>query len=245
MVWYAIPNRPLELVTVARLASSKSIDIVLRALSLLNSRNIACRYTVAGKGPEREYLEKVVAELGIGSRVEFVGSISDEEKWALLRKSDVFVMVSRVRLNEQHEGFGIGFLEAAVSGIPSVGSRAGGIPEAIVEGETGMLVSQESPEELADALAFLAANPEIRRRMGQAGATRAAKYFSPRVIATQFQNEVGKWLGCDSGEIGMNIVTISSRSLTADKSLHAEENYSGKRETESYGYTTGAKYHLS
>lgn len=212
------PKRPLEVVTVARLVSCKAIDIVLRALRILDSREIAYRYTIAGTGPERDYLEKIVVELGIGSKVEFVGYISDGEKRSLLRRSDVFVMVSRVRENEQHEGFGIGFMEAAACGIPSVGSRAGGIPEAVVEGETGVLVCPESEEELADALAFFASNPQIRQRMGMAAAERAARFFSPTVIATQFQNEVGNWLWGKSAEINKMVTGpqahLASKSLT-------------------------------
>lgn len=195
------PKRPLEVVTVARLVWSKGIDIVLRALSILDSRKIAYRYTIAGIGPERDYLQKMIVNLGIGSRVEFVGYVSDEDKRSLLRKSDVFVMMSRVVENEQHEGFGIAFMEAAACGIPSVGARAGGIPEAIVEGETGLLVSPESPEDLADTLEFLATHHEFRQGMGKAAAARAASCFSPAIIATQFQNEVRNCLRRESAEI--------------------------------------------
>ena len=216
------PKRPLEVVTIARLVSGKAIDIVLRALRILDSRKIAYRYTIAGKGPQRDYLEKIVFELGIGSKVEFVGYITDGEKRSLLRRSDVFVMVSRVKENEQHEGFGIGFMEAAACGIPSVGSRAGGIPEAIVEGETGVLVSPESAEELADALTFLAANPQIRQQMGQAAAARAARSFSPTVIATQFQNEVVKWVCGESAET--NKVMTRTKANFASKSLNATKS---------------------
>jgi glycosyltransferase involved in cell wall biosynthesis len=214
-------TRPLELVTIARLVRPKGIDIVLRALRILDSRGIAYRYTIAGTGPERECLERVANELGISNRVEFAGYISDEEKLLLLRRSDVFVMVSRVSANSQHEGFGIAYLEAAACGIPAIGSRAGGIPEAVIDGETGMLVPQESPEKLANALAFLSMNPEVRVRMGRAAAIRAARCVSPMVIATRFQDEVAL-------QLSEKPVAMAGAARSADASFAEERRLQQK-----------------
>jgi phosphatidyl-myo-inositol dimannoside synthase len=181
-----------NLITIARLVKPKGIDIVLRALALLDERQIPYQYTIGGEGPEREYLEQLAGDLGIKDRVQFLGYVPDETKWSLLRRTDVFVMTSRVNHAEQHEGFGIVFLEAAAFGIPAIGTRAGGIPEAVVHGQTGLLVPQESPDSLADALTFLYENPELRKAMGEAGIRRARSHFSPTVIATYFQSQVSE-----------------------------------------------------
>jgi phosphatidylinositol alpha-1,6-mannosyltransferase len=101
-------------------------------------------------------------------------------------------MPSRVNPALSHEGFGMAFIEAAVFGIPGVGTRAGGIPDAIVHEETGLLVAQESPEELAQALIFLHHNPGKRKQMGKTAMNRATSQFSPTVIAFHFQKEVYK-----------------------------------------------------
>jgi glycosyltransferase involved in cell wall biosynthesis len=181
-----------NLTTISRLVSSKGIDIVLRALKVLDQRGVPYRYIVAGDGPERKYLEGLAAELELGNEVRFLGYIADDEKWAILRRSDVFVMPSRVNVRDSHEGFGLAFIEAAAVGVPAVGSMAGGIPEAVLHGETGLLVMPESPECLAEALIWLYQNPEVRKEMGRTGMTRAISQFSPSAIATHFQREISK-----------------------------------------------------
>ena len=90
------------------------------------------------------------------------------------------------------EGFGIAFVEAAAFGVPAVGSRSGGIPDAVVDGETGILVPEESPLDLADALTFLYRKPDIRKEMGRAARERARRDFSPRAIAARFREEIPK-----------------------------------------------------
>lgn len=126
--------------------------------------------------------------MGLRDKIHFQGGVQGESKWRLLRQGNVFVMPSRCEPTiPWQEGFGIAFVEAAAFGVPAVGSRSGGIPDAVVDGETGILVPEESPGDLADALIFLYQNPEARRRMGAAARERARSQFSPEVIAAQFR----------------------------------------------------------
>jgi len=189
---------PFTLITVCRVVREKGIDIVLRALSLLKMRGIPCRYVIAGDGIDRDFFQNLAEELKIQDQIHFTGYVSESQKWCLLRSADVFVMASRVTASKSHEGFGIAFIEANACGIPAVGTRAGGIPDAIMDGETGLLVEPESPDKLAEALEFLYRHPEQRRQMGEAGMRRAGTQFSPAAIALQFQQEVTKRL--DSSE---------------------------------------------
>lgn len=179
----------LQLLTLCRLVKGKAIDIVLRALKLLTERGIPFHYVIGGDGSERMFLEALVDELGLRSVVRFAGYLTGDEKWSALEASDVFVMPSRQQPTWV-ESFGIAFIEAAAFGLPTVGSNSGGISDAVVDGETGILVPEESPEHLADALAFLYANPQRRMEMGKAGMERAQKRFSPAAIASQFQEEI-------------------------------------------------------
>jgi glycosyltransferase involved in cell wall biosynthesis len=188
--YLATEDKEYKLITIARLVKSKGIDTVLQALRILDERAIPYRYIIGGDGPERKYLEGLAEELGMKNKVHFLGYIKDEEKWSLLRNSDLFVMSSRVSHNDHHEGFGLVFLEAAAFGVPAVGSQSGGIPEAVLHGETGLLVPQESPKSLAEALVFLYDNPDTRRAMGKAGMKRALSQFSPTAIADHFQKEI-------------------------------------------------------
>src|SRR5207245_1650488 len=98
----------------------------------------AC-YAVAGIGSRRDALERLVAELGLGDAVRLLGFVSDDELPALYNAADLFVLASR-RYDLLVEGFGISIVEASASGLPVIGSRSGGIPEAIRDGETGFLV---------------------------------------------------------------------------------------------------------
>lgn len=180
----------LKLVTVCRVVKAKGIDIVIRALAILKVKGIPFRYDIAGDGEYRQSLEELVRDLGLTDSVHFLGSVSDAGKWRLLKDSDVFVMPSRVDPKVQHEGFGIAFIEAAAFGVPGVGSNAGGIPDAIVDGVTGMLVPQESHEKLADALRFLYLNPERLRDMGRTARERARSQFSPTAVAAHFESRV-------------------------------------------------------
>jgi glycosyltransferase involved in cell wall biosynthesis len=180
----------LNIATICRIVRAKGIDIVIRALKVLTERGISCRYVIAGDGSERAILETLTDELGLRRNVQFVGQITESEKWNLLRNTDVFVMSSRVNPQIQHEGFGIAFIEAAAFGVPGVGSRGGGIPDAIVDGETGVLVAEESHLELADALSALYSDPQKMHTMGLVARERARRHFSPTTVADHFRNEV-------------------------------------------------------
>jgi phosphatidylinositol alpha-1,6-mannosyltransferase len=187
-------GRTYTLTTICRVVKEKGIDIVLRALNILKTQGIPVRYVIGGDGCDREFFQTLAAELKVQDQVQFAGYISESEKWCLLRSADVFVMPSRVTADQQHEGFGIAYIEANACGIPAVGTRAGGVPDAVIDGETGVLVDPESPEKLAEALSFLYHHPERRRQMGEAGMQRARSQFSPATIAHQFQEEVTKRL---------------------------------------------------
>ncbi len=177
----------LALVTVCRLVRDKGIDLVIRALKILAARGIPYRYVIGGEGPERGPLEALADELGLRDKVHFRGWVDAQEKWSLLRSADVLAMTSRADSKVEQEGFGIAFVEAAAFGVPAVGSRSGGIPDAVVDGETGILVPEESPVDLADALTFLYRNPERRKEMGKAARERARRQFAPQVIAARFR----------------------------------------------------------
>jgi len=178
------------LVTICRLVRGKGVDLVLRALKVLDDRKIPYRYLVGGEGPERKSFESLANLLGLGDKVEFRGLVAGQEKWQMLRIADVFVTPSRFDPSGPwREGFGIAFAEAAAFGIPAVASTSGGIPDAVIDGETGILVPEESPVDLADALTLLFKNPDMRKKMGRAARERARRQLSPDAIAKQFQSE--------------------------------------------------------
>jgi len=130
---------------------------------------------VAGVGSRRPHFERLVAALGLGDAVRFLGFVSDEDLPGLYNAADLYVGASR-RFDRLAEGFGIALVEAAACGLAVVGGRSGGVPDAVREGETGILVDPEDPAAVADGITRLLADAELRRRMGAAG-RRAVETF--------------------------------------------------------------------
>jgi phosphatidylinositol alpha-1,6-mannosyltransferase len=109
--------------------------------------------------------------------VTFLGALPDQEVTDLFGAADVFVHPNRVEATD-FEGFGIVFLEAAAAGLPAIGGRSGGVPEAIVDGATGLLVGGEDPQELRQCLERLVDSAELRKRLGSAARERVLRDFS-------------------------------------------------------------------
>jgi len=172
------------LLTVARLVRRKGHATVLRALPAVVARVPDALYVIAGAGPMQAELEELVSELGMGEHVRFLGEVAyDRDVPSLYPAADVFVLTSESDTTHGVEGFGIVFLEAGCCETPVVGSRAGGIPDAIEDGVTGYLVDAGSPDQMADALIRILSDPDLARRMGRAGRERVLRDFTWRRIA--------------------------------------------------------------
>jgi len=171
------------LLSVARLVRRKGIDTTLRAVNLLADRYPGLRYVVVGDGPDRAELEALARALALNDRVEFTGYVDDTRKHELYAASDLFVMPSRPGAAGECEGFGISLLEANAHGLAVVGSRVGGIPDAVANGENGILVEPNDIAALAAALAQLLDDPAARRRMAVAGQTRIREKYNWEMIA--------------------------------------------------------------
>ncbi len=156
------------LLTVSRLVPRKGIDTVIEALPRLRTRFPNLRYLVAGEGPDRPRLETQARRLGVAGCVRFLGRVAEEELPSLYSAADLFVLVSRI--DDQRgdvEGFGMVLLEAQACATPVVTTGSGGMPDAIVPGESGEIVPASDPEALADVLTKLLLDPERLARMGR------------------------------------------------------------------------------
>ena len=165
------------LLSVARLTRHKGIDTALRALSELGSEFPDLRYAVVGTGEEREALEAEARELGVADRVRFLAEVPDRDLPALYNTAEIYLGVSRL-MEQRVEGFGISLAEASACGVPVVAGRSGGIPEAVRDGATGLLVDAERPEAVAAALRRLLADPALGRRLGEAGRKAVEERFN-------------------------------------------------------------------
>lgn len=183
-----------DLLTLARLSPRKGHLTVLEAMHRLQGRIPGLRYVIAGDGPQRNRLEARAGELGLREQVRFTGEVTEAEKAGLLHDCDVLVLPNRdLPLpggGIDTEGFGIVFLEAAACGKPAIGGRAGGVPEVVLDGETGLLVDPDNPGELTEAIYRLWSDPALARKLGEAGRTRAERDFTWERIAARYEREL-------------------------------------------------------
>ncbi len=164
------------LLSVGRLQRRKGHDLVIEAIALLKDEFPGLQYLIAGDGQERARLEELARAHGVQQQVRFLGGVSDDLLPGLYAACDMFLMPTR-RDASDVEGFGIVFLEAAATGKPSIGGRNGGVPEAVADGETGLLVEGTNSGELANAIRTLARSPTLRATMGAAGRRRVVRVF--------------------------------------------------------------------
>lgn len=164
---WGVEDAPLIL-TVARLVPHKGQDMGIRALSMLTRDFPALRYIIVGEGPDELRLRGLAREVGVLDKVGFVGPMRDDELPEAYATSTIYLGASRVDNEINVEGFGISFLEAGASAVPSVAGDSGGVRSAVRDGETGIVVPPTDAEGIADAIRSLLLNPERRKRMGLA-----------------------------------------------------------------------------
>jgi phosphatidylinositol alpha-1,6-mannosyltransferase len=183
---YGLEGGPWIL-TVARLDWHKGFDTVIRALPAVRAAHPGARYAVAGVGASRAHLEGLVAELRLGDAVRFLGFVPEADLPALYSTADVFALVSR-RHDLLVEGFGIAALEASASGLAVLAGREAGLPDAVRDGETGMLVDPYDPAAVAAGLNRLLDDGALRRRLGTAGRCAVEQYFNWDRVTRDFED---------------------------------------------------------
>jgi len=164
---------------VGRLVERKGVDDLIRAFHLLLRELPDVELEVVGDGPEAARLKRLARVLGVEGRVRFLGELSGQSLYERYSECDVFCMPSKT-LEGDVEGFGIVFLEAGLFGKPSVGTWSGGIPEAVVHNQTGLLVREGDVAGLKDALKVLLVDRELARRLGENAQRRVLMEFSWR-----------------------------------------------------------------
>jgi L-malate glycosyltransferase len=168
---------PVTIGTVKSLAPAYGIDVLLRAFaSAAAGRDV--RLLIVGDGPQRDALQQLARQLAIDDLVQWAGAVphADVPQW--LQRLDVYVAASR------EESFGVAVVEAMACGVPVVVSDAGGLPEVVVAGESGLVVPRDDAAALAAALQRLIDDAPLRRRLSQGGHARAqAEYAWPDCVS--------------------------------------------------------------
>src|SRR5262249_31326711 len=162
-------DEPVRIVTVGRLVEKKGIEYVIRALARVASRHPRLRYDVIGDGPLRRPLEQLAREQSLGDILQFHGSVSGEKVRALLDQAHLFVLASVTAQDGDQEGTPVSLLEAQAAGLPVISTRHSGIPEIVLDGESGWLVPEREVEALSGRLTTLIEHPEMWAACGSKG----------------------------------------------------------------------------
>lgn len=167
---YGIGPDETILSTVSYLRPIKSPEIIVQACGLLKQRGVPVRLFVGGDGEMLDELKQLSVRLGIEDRTHWLGLVADPRE--LLQASDIFLLAT------VGEAFGLVLAESMACGVPVVGSRAGAIPEVVLDGETGLLVNPRDAASMADGIQRLAENRALHRCMSQKSIARVRDNFT-------------------------------------------------------------------
>ncbi len=177
-------ERPTLLTVATLLFRYKGHDVMTRALPLVRAQVPDARWVIVGDGPFRPAIESAVEAYGLGGAVELRGRVSDAERNEWLDRATAFCMPSRLPADGLGgEGFGIVYLEAAAHGMPSIGGNVAGARDAVLDGETGLLVDPTDHLALAAAATRLLADPGLAAEMGAAARRHAEEHAWPLIAA--------------------------------------------------------------
>jgi colanic acid/amylovoran biosynthesis glycosyltransferase len=178
---------PARLLTVARLVEKKGVEYAIRAVATVGATVPGVRYDIIGDGPLRPELEALARSLGVADRIVFRGPQEQRAVQAALAEADLFILPSVTAASGDQEGTPNVLMEASSYGVPVVSTLHSGIPEVVRDGETGFLVPERDVPALADRIAFLAGDPELRTTMGRAGRRYMEQCFDVQVVTAQLE----------------------------------------------------------
>jgi len=173
-----VPSDAVLVGAVGRLHAQKNYPLLLRAFACASKQNPKLRLIIIGTGEENENLQTLAADLGITRLINWAGHRCDVDQ--VVSALDIFAMTS------DYEGLPIALLEAMRAGIPCVVTRAGGMPEAVVDGETGCVVDCRDLDGLEHVLVALARDSALRNEMGRSAEARFRAYYSAERMAAEY-----------------------------------------------------------
>lgn len=190
---FGLPEDGCVVASLSRLVPRKGMDVLIEAAARLASTRPDLVVAIGGSGRDRSRLDRLVS--GTGAPVRMLGRVPDDDLAELYGCADVFAMLCRNRWGGlEQEGFGIVFLEAAACGIPQVAGDSGGAAEAVVDGETGLVVDRPSDAAaVAAALARLLDDPASCRAMGAAARARVVAEFGYDRLAGRLGEVLARW----------------------------------------------------
>ena len=173
---------PPRILYAGNLVAAKGVDVLIRALAVLAARGVTCRLKILGEGPARADLDTLARSLGVADRIDWSGFVPQDRMPAEYGAATVTVLLSRGKA----EGLGLTLVEALCAGSAVVGTPAGGIPEVILDGRTGLLAREGDAEHLAEQLERLLTDDALRARLTEAGQAHVRERYAPATTARTF-----------------------------------------------------------
>ncbi|MDX7950626.1 glycosyltransferase [Lichenihabitans sp. Uapishka_5] len=189
---------PVRLLSVGRAVPKKGFDLLLEALARLPPER-AWTWTHIGGGPELATLQRQAETLGLAARLRWQGPQAQEAVLDAYRDADLFVLPCRIAADGDRDGLPNVLVEAQSQGLACVSTTVSGVVELIEDDRNGLLVPPDAPESLAVALAALIADPQRRKRLGQAGQRRVAAEFDARSATARLMDLFAPVLGDPHG----------------------------------------------
>lgn len=182
---------PYTLITTSRLVYKNGVDILIRAVAELvnppaGGQKLDVKCLILGSGPDEKNLKRLAKVLGVEDKIQFLGHIEPENVPKYLAQSDIFVRASR------SEGLGNSFLEAMGASLPIIGTNVGGIKDFLVDGETGLFVKANDPEDLAVKILQLMKNEALRNKLAENGKKLVTEKYSWDLIAEKMNHIFNK-----------------------------------------------------
>jgi len=158
-------NSPVKLVSVGSFTYFKGYPTLIAACSLLKNRGLLFRLSIVGEGPQRRIIEKLIADSALTDQIVLRGALPHQDAMEVIKSSDIFVLASEIYLNGIRDGMPKVCTEAMSLGVPVVSTYVSGIPELIENEVTGLLVPEKTPVQLANAIARIIEDPELREKL--------------------------------------------------------------------------------
>lgn len=176
-------------VSVGRLVHRKGQDILIDSMADISKTITNAHLLLIGEGPYRKHLENRAQKVGVADRITFIGRISYKDLPRYIAIGDVFAMPARSRFaGLEVEGLGIVYLEASACGLPVVGGDSGGAPDAVLHGETGLVVDGRSKRAVADAIIELFLDSQRARKLGAQGRIWVEENWNWQLWSDKFKN---------------------------------------------------------
>jgi colanic acid/amylovoran biosynthesis glycosyltransferase len=171
-------DEPLRILQACRFIQKKGLDVTLHAIRLLKDKSVPVTLNLAGEGPEEAPLRALASQLGIADQLSFTGFLGREQLEEAYRRHHLFVHPSRTTAEGDREGIPNSLLEAMAYGLPVISTRHSGIPEAITNGQDGLLLEHPDPSSLAAAILRLIENPSLYENLSRNAHDTVLKRFS-------------------------------------------------------------------